>query len=122
MSLITCVPESPASLVAVTWKAGVNGSVEQPVTCSGADAVWGVASEYESVVTVTFAGVAGQLAGIRTPLRVVLIACTWIGRVSGPSLYASGMLANEMFTPKPAGPVAGRTATSPGEPSCEVWP
>jgi hypothetical protein len=45
MSLITCVPESPASLVAVTWKEGVNGSAEQPVTCSGADAVCGVESD-----------------------------------------------------------------------------
>ena len=27
-----------------------------------------------------------------------------------------------MFSPKPAGSVAGRTAISPGEPSWEVWP
>jgi hypothetical protein len=73
MSLITCVPESAASFVAVTWNTGVKGSAEQPVTCSGADAVCGVESEYESVVTVTFAGAAGQLAGIRTPLSVLLI-------------------------------------------------
>ena len=74
------------------------------------------------MVTFTFAGVAGQLAGIRTPLSVVLIDCTWIDTVKGPSVYVLGMLANEMFSPKPAGSVAGRTAISPGAPSWEVWP
>ena len=114
---MTCVPASPASLVAVTRNAGVNGSAEQPVTCRGADAVCGVGSEYESVVTVTFAGVAGQLAGIRTPLSVLVICWTWIGTVRPDSVKVLGMLVNAMFTPKPAGSVAGRTVISPGEPS-----
>ena len=61
----------------------------------------------------TFAGVAGQLAGIRMPLSVLVIDCTWIGI----PWYVFGMLAKAILSPNPAGSVTGRTAISPGEPS-----
>src|SRR5207248_1870170 len=98
---------------------GVNGRFEQPVTCSGAVAVCEVlGASYESAVTLTLAGVAGQLVGIRTPFSVLFSSSTAICVPSAPSSeYEFGIPLKRTFNPTPAGSLDDRTVTSAGVPS-----
>ena len=69
-------------------------------------------------MTMTFAGVAGQVSGKRRPSKVLLISSSWRGWLSN----VLGMLVNAIFSPTPAGSVGGRMVTAAGLPSCVGWP
>ena len=104
----TAAPSSFASFATTALSCGAYASDEQPLTCRGALAVLlVVGADCESAATVTFAGVVGQLAGIRIPLNV---------RFSSDTAGAAGRLANLMFRPTPAGSLAGRTEISRSRP------
>ena len=73
-------PVSFASLVTVAVSAGAYGSVEQPVTLSGAVAVFAVESACESAVIDTLSAGLGQLDGIRSVVNERLISLIAIVR------------------------------------------
>ena len=68
------------------------------------------------MLTATVAGLAGQVAGSRRPLNVVLSSVTAIGS----PLNVSGRLPKCSVSPTPAGSPDGRTITSAGSPRLEA--